>query len=73
MRVQWDMEVDKFVFRVSPKEVQPTRRGILSATSSLYDPLGFVAPFISTAKILLQDLCHKELRWDEKVGLEEQR
>lgn len=71
--VLWDMERDKFMFKVSPKEVQPTRRGILSATSSLYDPLGFVAPFILTAKFLIQDLCSKGLRWDEIVGPEEQR
>ncbi|PIK53264.1 hypothetical protein BSL78_09838 [Apostichopus japonicus] len=35
--------------------------------------LGFVAPFILTAKFLIQDLCSKGLRWDEIVGPEEQR
>ncbi|XP_071821483.1 uncharacterized protein [Apostichopus japonicus] len=67
------MERDTFMLKVSPKEVRPSRRGMLSATSSLYDPLGFVAPFILTAKFLIQDLCSKGLRWDEIVGPEEQR
>lgn len=40
----------------------------MSATSSLYDPLGFVAPFTLIAKILLQDLCTQALGWDQLVG-----
>ena len=37
-----------------------TRRGILSAVNSLYDPLGMAAPFILSAKLLLQDLRSKD-------------
>ena len=44
-----------------------TRRGILSAVSSLYDLLGMAAPFILPAKLLLQDLCRRGLGWDEEV------
>ncbi|KAJ8023742.1 hypothetical protein HOLleu_36272 [Holothuria leucospilota] len=71
--VSWDTKTDKFTFKVTPKDVQPTRRGILSATSSLFDPLGFVAPFILRAKIILQDLCAKQIRWDEQVGEQEEQ
>ena len=39
----------------------PTRRGILSLVSSMYDPLGFAAPFTLPAKALLQDLCGQNL------------
>ena len=38
--------------------------------SSVYDPPGFVAPFILPAKIFLQDLC-KKLDWDEKIPEED--
>ncbi|XP_030844258.1 uncharacterized protein LOC105444708 [Strongylocentrotus purpuratus] len=69
--IMWNMETDTFSFKVKPKEVPATRRGILSSMSSLYDPLGFVAPFIVTAKILLQDLCAQGKGWDEEVGQEE--
>ncbi|XP_063969477.1 uncharacterized protein LOC135157524 [Lytechinus pictus] len=65
--VLWNMDSDMFSFKVSPKDVPATRRGILSATSSLYDPLGFVAPFTVNAKLLLQDLCAQGLGWDEKI------
>ena len=33
-------------------------------TSSVYDPLGLVAPVVLTAKKLLQDLCKKNIGWD---------
>ena len=35
--------------------------------SSVYDPLGFAAPFIFQAKLILQDLCRKKLGWDEPI------
>lgn len=35
--------------------------------SSLYDPLGFLAPFSLHAKLLLQELCKRSLGWDEVI------
>jgi len=70
--VSWDVETDAFTFKVSPKEKPPSRRGVLSVTSSLYDPLGFVAPVVLVAKILLQDICTQGLGWDQTVGEDEQ-
>ena len=49
------------------KDRPTTRRGILLVVSSVYDPLGFVAPFILTAKLILQDLCKKKPGWDDKI------
>ena len=54
---QWDVEDDTLSFRVQEKPVPDTRRGILSLVSSLYEPLGFAAPLILPAKVLLQELC----------------
>ena len=39
--------------------------------SSIYDPLGFVAPFHLSAKILLQNLCRKQLGWDDLIPEED--
>lgn len=44
-----------------------TKRKILSETAQLYDPLGFLAPFIVRAKMLLQELWLEQLPWDEPV------
>ena len=65
--VRWDVETDTFGFKISLKDKPITRRGILSIVSSVYVPLGFVAPFILPAKRLLQDLCRKSLGWDDLV------
>jgi len=65
--VQWCVSSDTFGFSIIVKDRPATRRGILSVVSSVYDPLGFVSPFILSAKILLQDLCRKKLNWDDKI------
>ena len=57
----WFVEADQFGFKVFIKDRPCTRRGILSAVSSLYDPLGMAAPFILPAKLPLQDLCRRGL------------
>lgn len=33
----------------------------------MYDPLGFAAPFILNAKLILQDLCRNKYGWDDKI------
>ena len=64
----WCVESDTLGFRIIVKDKPLTRRGILSSVSSIYDPLGFAAPFTLTAKKLLQDLCREEkLEWDDDL------
>ena len=66
--VQWCVESDTFRFRITIKDKPLTRRGILSMVSSIYDPLGFAAPFALKAKKLLQDLFKDEkLGWDDEL------
>ncbi|XP_029974911.1 uncharacterized protein LOC115408346 [Salarias fasciatus] len=65
--LQWCVETDKFKFKISASQQPQTRRGILSVVSSLYDPLGFLAPFIMPAKLLLQELCRRNQGWDEAI------
>ena len=65
--IEWSVETDRFQFKVNITEKPPTRRGILSLASSIYDPLGMVAPFVLPAKILLQDLCRLGLHWDDTI------
>ena len=40
---------------------------MLSILSSLYDLLGFGAPFLLTRKQILQRLCQKNLKWDTQL------
>ncbi|KAL4009472.1 hypothetical protein ACER0C_003324 [Sarotherodon galilaeus] len=65
--VQWCVEADEFQFRVVVKENPLTRRGVLSTVASVYDPLGFVAPFLLVGKQILQTLCRDKVSWDEPL------
>jgi len=65
--VQWCMETDLFQFRITLQDKPLTRRGILSTVSSVYNPLGYLAPFILIGKQILQLLCHDKADWDEPI------
>ena len=65
--VQWNIVSNRFGFKIVIKNRPATRRGILSIVSSVYDPLGFAAPFILQAKLILQDLCREKLGWDDEI------
>jgi hypothetical protein len=43
--VYWFIEDDKLGFHINVKNQPPTRGGILSLVSSVYDPLGIASPF----------------------------
>ena len=65
--IQWSLEHDTFSFDVNLQTKPSTRRGILSVIASLYDPVGFVAPFILTGKCILQELCRRGIGWDDPL------
>ena len=63
----WNLSIDAFTFYFNPGIVVNTKRGILRITSSLFDPLGFLIPFLLIAKLLLQTLWRHELGWDDEI------
>ncbi|XP_057367086.1 uncharacterized protein LOC130688116 [Daphnia carinata] len=69
--VMWDSKRDMLTFKIRkpPNNVTLTKRAFLSIISSVYDPLGLVAPVIFTMKSLLQDIWTNEERigWDDVV------
>ena len=54
--VQWCVNSDTLKFRIVVSEQLMTHRGILSTISSVYDPLGLLAPFVLIGKQILQEL-----------------
>ncbi|KRY64590.1 hypothetical protein T4A_8601 [Trichinella pseudospiralis] len=44
-----------------------TKRKLISHASKLYDPLGFLTPFVVRAKILFQKLWQAGIDWDEPL------
>ena len=65
--LQWCVETDAFNFRMEIQQKTCTRRGVLSVSSSVYDPLGFLAPVVLPAKIMMQELCRRKVGWDEII------
>ncbi|KAL7852949.1 hypothetical protein SRHO_G00187340 [Serrasalmus rhombeus] len=65
--VDWCIESDSFKFCIFVKNMPVTRRGILSIVSSIYDPLGFLSPFILLANTIMQNLCRMKLTWDDEI------
>ncbi|KAJ8380265.1 hypothetical protein SKAU_G00010430 [Synaphobranchus kaupii] len=65
--VEWCITSDAFQFRVQVKPHPLTRRGVLSTVASVYDPLGFMAPFVLVGKQVLQQMCRDKVGWDMQL------
>ncbi|XP_075162818.1 uncharacterized protein LOC142235448 [Haematobia irritans] len=73
----WEPKGD--VFRINMKfarirrpifdeNIRPTKREILQVLMSVFDPLGFVACFLSYLKLILQHIWRSGLDWDETLN-----
>ncbi|KAI3358855.1 hypothetical protein L3Q82_015247, partial [Scortum barcoo] len=56
-----------FSFKITLNEKPATRLRILSNVASLFDLLGFMAPFLLLGKKILQKMCQKGVGWDEPL------
>ena len=65
--VLWNASEDNFTFEAKLKEKPTTRRGILSTVSSIFDPFGFVGPYVLLGKRILQQVCAEGSDWDDPV------
>ena len=66
LEVAWDPYADRlrFVPPVPGNARQPTKRRVLSHIARLFDPAGWLAPIVVSAKMLMQDLWRDKLDWD---------
>lgn len=68
--VGWKAKEDIFVFKVGEELVIPhpmTKRNVLKTIARVFDPLGFIAPYVMKAKLLMQDIWLSGLNWDDEV------
>ncbi|XP_054266241.1 uncharacterized protein LOC128988686 [Macrosteles quadrilineatus] len=72
----WNFHEDSFNFKTDFVRVDkdvvsllrlPTKREVLQAVMSVYDPLGFITPITMKGKILMQELWKVNVQWDEKI------
>ena len=67
--VWWLSDQDVFTFRENApsSDVKYTKRNFLKQIATLFDPIGFLAPFTIRAKMLLQQMWMAGLDWDEEL------
>lgn len=62
----WSHTTDSFFFKISPPGDKCTKRVILSTIARLWDIMGFVAPTILYAKLLIRQIWLLKLDWDDQ-------
>lgn len=76
--INWCPLQDAFTFNIEPQPENigkiTTKRILLSNVAKLFDPLGWLAPVIVRAKIMLQSLWLSGINWDDDIpaALEQQ-
>ncbi|XP_043287500.1 uncharacterized protein [Venturia canescens] len=67
--LQWNSSTDSISYKVKPltSPAIVTKRAVLSEIAKIFDPLGLLAPVITQAKILMQQLWRLKLDWDESL------
>ena len=65
--LKWNVEGDYFTYSINLQDKPMTKRGLLSTTASLYDPLGLVAPVLLVPKLIQQEMCRQNLEWDDEL------
>lgn len=69
--VQWCPSDDSFHYKLAfSKELKFTKRNVLSDIAKIFDPLGWIAPCVIRAKLLIQSLWSVKLEWDEPLSSE---
>ena len=70
--VLWDTENDTFTFEFSglvqyARSLPAMKRSVLIVTSKIFDPVGFLTPFVIKMKALFQELCVEGSEWDGEL------
>ena len=74
--IPWDVADDMMIFSLKPLEEYTyknrcsrkiTKRTLLRALASIFDPLGILSPIVISLKILFQNVCKASVSWDEEI------
>ena len=68
----WDHQRDVISLKISEilKEavnIMPTKRNILSIIANVYDPIGYMQPFVIMLKIIFQEIFNLNIKWDDNI------
>ncbi|UYV80746.1 hypothetical protein LAZ67_19001587 [Cordylochernes scorpioides] len=66
--LQWQPRTNGFTFNgIALPLYSMTKRGILSQFAKIIDPLGWISPFTTIIKLILQELWKTGLEWDDPI------
>lgn len=68
--LQWSPKTDSFTYSINWPVTPPTKRRVLSLIAQIYDPCGYLSPFIMLTKCYMQLLWSLGLQWDEPLNPE---
>ena len=66
--LKWDKKSDTLKVTFPQEDTPPTKRGILSKLSKIYDPLGLVSPLTLEGKRIFRDVCDLKTPWDADLN-----
>ncbi|XP_055714825.1 uncharacterized protein LOC129808944, partial [Phlebotomus papatasi] len=67
----WLPQDDQFTFKLTKDFSKAnTKREVLAAIASLYDPLGLISPVIVVGKLILQEIWKAQIPWDQPMSSE---
>jgi len=68
--IPWHIKTDSLVFSVDKSATISTKRELASYLCSVWDPFGYLAPFVLHFKLLLQKAWRDKIEWDQELPIE---
>ena len=70
--INWDTDNDEIFFNFAElyefgRSLPVNKRSVLKLTAKIFDPLGFLSPFVIRLKMLFQVLCGEKIDWDQPL------
>ena len=69
--VPWDTRADEISFNIQKVldnlAGEDTKRELYSLPAQIFDPLGFLQPFMFQAKLMFQEVCKAKIKWKGKL------
>ena len=69
--LQWDVVSDEIFINIEralrKMKTEVTKCELYSAPPRIFDPLGFLQPFMFSVKLLFQEVCKANLKWKSKL------
>ncbi|XP_067047620.1 uncharacterized protein [Acropora muricata] len=70
--VNWNTKADEFLFNFTElvkfaNTLPVTKRSLLKISAKVFDPLGFLSPYVIQLKCMFQELCAEKIDWDQEL------